>query len=65
MPHRESLNKQHYVPKRLEKNLHMGKIIAMPRDYRTLVNAIDEVYDLRWQQPDLSDPLRQRNSSIY
>lgn len=58
-------SKQHYVPKRLEKNLHMGKIIDMPRDYRTLENAIEEVYNLRGQQPDLSDRLRQRNSSIY
>lgn len=43
----------------------MGKIIDMPRDYRTLENAIEEVYELRWQQPDLRDNLRQRNSYIY
>ena len=55
-------NKQHWTPPRLSKNLHMGKIITMPRDYRTLSNAIDEVYNLRWNQPDLSDGLRQRNS---
>lgn len=58
-------NKQHYVPKRLEKNLHMGEIIDMPRDYRTLENAVEKVYELRWQKPNLEDPLRQRNSSIY
>ncbi len=58
-------NKQHYIPKRLQKNLHMGKIITMPWDYRTLENAIEAVYSLRWQQPNLEDPLRQRNSSIY
>ncbi|OQX23995.1 MAG: hypothetical protein BWK80_23085 [Desulfobacteraceae bacterium IS3] len=58
-------NKQHWIPARLEKNLHMGKIINMPRDYRTLENAIEEVYDLRLQQPNLKDSLRQRNSSIY
>jgi hypothetical protein len=58
-------NKQHWIPARLEKNLHMGKIINMPRDYRTLENTIEDVYGLRWQQPNLRDSLRQRNSSIY
>lgn len=57
-------NKEHWIPDRLQKNLHMGQIIEMPRDYRTLENAIEEVYRLRHQQPDLSDPLRQRNSYI-
>jgi len=56
-------NKEHWVPSRLQKNLHMGKIIEMPRDYRTLENAIEEVYEKRYQQPDLSDLLRQRNST--
>ena len=58
-------NKQHWIPARLQKNLHMGNIINMPRDYRTLENAIEEVYGLRWKQPDLKDILRQRNSSIH
>jgi hypothetical protein len=57
--------KQHYIPKRLQNNLHMGKIIDMPRDYRTLENNIEEAYKLRNQQPNLNDPVRQRNSSIY
>lgn len=56
-------NKEHWIPTRLQKNLHMGKIIEMPRDYRTLENAIEEVYEKRFQQPDLSDLLRQRNST--
>ena len=56
-------NKEHWIPSRLQKNIHMGKIIEMPRDYRTLENAIEEVYAKRYQQPDLSDLLRQRNSS--
>ena len=56
-------NKEHWIPSRLQKNLHMGKIIEMPRDYRTLENAIEEVYEKRYQQPDLSDLLRQRNST--
>jgi len=55
--------KEHWVPSRLQKNLHMGKIIDMPRDYRTLENAIEEVYLKRYLQPDLSDLLRQRNST--
>lgn len=57
-------NKEHWIPKRLEKNLHMGKIINMPRDYRTLENAIEEVYALRSEKPNLNDLLRQRNSYI-
>jgi hypothetical protein len=57
-------NKQHCIPARLNKNLHMGKIIEMPRDKRTLENEIEAVYALRGQEPDLSDPLRQRNSYI-
>ena len=40
--------KEHSVPSRLEKNLHMGKIIDMPREYRTLENAIEEVYVYPW-----------------
>jgi len=56
-------NKEHWIPSRLQTNLHMGKIIEMPRDYRTLENAIEEVYEKRYQQPDLSDLLRQRNST--
>ncbi len=58
-------NKQHWIPARLNKNLHMGKIIEMPRDKRTLENEIEAVYALRGREPDLSDPLRQRNSYIY
>lgn len=45
--------------------LPMGKVIEMPRDYRTLQNAIEEVYALRWQKPDLSDRLRQRQRNSY
>lgn len=55
-------NKTRWTPSRLEKNLHMGKIIDYPRDYRTLENAVEEVYNLRNNLPNLSDPLRQRNS---
>lgn len=54
--------KTHSTPSRLLKNLDMAKIIDWPRDYRSLSNAIEEVYDLRWKTPYLGDPLRQRNS---
>ena len=57
-------NKEHWIPQRLKKNLHMGNIIEMPRDYRTLENEIENAYNSRWQQPDFSDNLRQRNSYI-
>ncbi len=56
-------NKEHWTPDRFMENLHMGRIIEMPRDYRTLENVIEEVYDLRWQKPVFKTPLRQRNSS--
>jgi len=59
-------NKQHWMPDRLKKNINnnnMGKIIEWPREYRTLVNKIEEVYQLRNNSPDLRDPVRRRNSS--
>ncbi len=55
-------NKQHRIPERLNKNLHMGKIILWPRNSRTLVNEVEAVYQLRWGKPNLDDFLRQRNS---
>ena len=58
-------NKQHHIPKRLETNRHMGMIIDMPSNYRTLENAIETTYGLRSGNPDLRDHLRQRNSYIY
>lgn len=54
--------KEHWIPNRLSKNLHMGKIIDWPSNYRTLVNEIEKAYDCRWNSPNLKDPLRQRNS---
>ena len=56
--------KEHWVPERLEDNIpEMGLIIDWPRDKRTLDNAIEEAYDRRDGTPDLSKPLRERNSS--
>ena len=55
--------KEHWIPDRLNDNLHMGLTIDWPRDYRTLRNAIEEAYSKRDGYPDLSRPLRTRNSS--
>ena len=55
--------KEHRTPSRLETNIpNMGKIIDWPSNYRTLANAIEEAYNCRLGVPDLSAPLRQRNS---
>lgn len=56
--------KKKWIPKRLEDNMHMCKIIDWPRDKRTLINAIEEVYNLRYSSPNLSSPLRKRNSFL-
>lgn len=54
-------NKRHWIPQRLSDNLHMGLIIDMPRDKRTLENAIEQAYLRRNNTPNFK-PLRQRNS---
>ena len=57
-------HKSHWIPERLQQNVpRMGHIITWPSNYRTLVNEIEKAYDKRWNTPDLSAPLRQRNSS--
>ena len=58
-------NKTHWIPKRLLDNIpNMDLIIDWPRDYRTLANAIEEAFDAaKTGAPDLSRPLRKRNSS--
>ena len=56
--------KIHWVPTRLAKNVPtMGLIIDWPRDYRTLTNAIEDAYGRRYGSPDLTAPLRQRNTT--
>lgn len=57
-------NKRHFVPQRLKDNLNMGLIIDMPKDSYTLERAIEEAYNKRENYPDLSKPLRQRNSYL-
>lgn len=58
-------NKQHFIPARLSKNLNMGKIIDMPANKILLEKEIEAVYNMRTNSPNLSAPLRQRNSYIY
>ncbi|GCA70071.1 hypothetical protein MiYa_01603 [Microcystis aeruginosa NIES-2519] len=52
------------IPERLLDNIpNMGLIIDWPRDYRTLENAIEKAYQKSiYGTPNLSRPLRQRNS---
>lgn len=56
--------KRHFVPKRLKKNMNMGLIIDMPKTKYELEIAIEMAYQKRNNVPDLSDPLRVRNSYI-
>lgn len=56
-------HKEHWVPERFEDNIpEMGLIIDWPRDKRTLANAIEDAYKKRNGTPDLSRPLRTRDS---
>ncbi len=56
-------NKRHWIPTRLHKNEHMSLITTWPREYRTLAYSIELAYQARNKTPDLSDPIRQRNST--
>lgn len=57
-------DKTTWIPDRLSDNIpNMGLIIDWPRDYRTLEKAIEQAYQKSiYGTPDLSRPLRQRNS---
>jgi hypothetical protein len=56
-------NKQHWVPQRLLDNVpQMGHIISWPSNYRTLANEIENAYQCRFGQPNLSRSLRRKNS---
>ena len=57
-------NKVHWIPERLADNMpNMGLIVDWPRDYRTLLNYIEQAYQLRNGAVALQRQLRQRNSS--
>ena len=56
--------KEHWVPERLEDNIpEMGLVIDWPRDKRALANRIEEAFEKRNGNPDLSKDLRTHNSS--
>lgn len=57
-------HKRHFIPRRLEENLNMGLIIDMPKDRYTLEKAIEQAYSMRNNYPNLSSPLRKRNSYL-
>ena len=55
--------KEHFVPQRLLDNIPgNGLIIRMPNTKQALESAIEVAYARRHNDPDLSRPLRQRNS---
>ena len=58
-------NKKHHIPQRILENPDNCKIIGMPTSSEELNNAIEDAYDLRDNHPNLSTPLRKRNSYIY
>lgn len=58
-------HKKHFIPQRLTDNLHMGKIINMPSSKFMLEYEIEQAFAKRSNQPNLSRPLRERNSYIY
>lgn len=60
----ELLYKQHYIPQRILDNPNNSEIISMPKSAKELEDAIERVYLKRYHTPNLSRPLRQRNSHI-
>lgn len=57
-------NKQHNIPQRILDNPDNSEIIKMPTSAYELDAAIERVYNKRYNSPNLSRPLRQRNSYI-
>lgn len=55
-------NKEHNIPKRILENLGYCEIIPMPQNKLELEQAIERAYSKRFTKPDLSSPLRKRNS---
>lgn len=54
--------KEHNIPQRILDNLDYCELIAMPSTKAELEIAIEKAYAKRYNTPDLSRPLRQRNS---
>lgn len=57
-------NKQHNIPQRILDNPDNSEIITMPKSAKELEDAIERVYLKRYHAPNLTRPLRQRNSHI-
>lgn len=57
-------NKQHNVPQRILDNPNNCEVIKMPVSAKELEEAIERAYNKRYNTPNLSRPLRQRNSYI-
>lgn len=57
-------NKQHNVPQRILDNPNNWEVIKMPVSAKELEEAIERAYNKRYNTPNLSRPLRQRNSYI-
>lgn len=57
-------NKVHNIPQRILDNPNNCEIIKMPTYAYELENAIERAYCKRYNMPNLSRPLRQRNSYI-
>lgn len=56
-------NKEHDIPKRIQMNKDFCDIVKMPKSKRELECLIEQAYERRFIfAPDLSMPLRQRNS---
>ena len=55
-------NKEHNIPKRIVENLDYCEFISMPKSKLELEQAIERAYSKRFTMPDLSSPLRKRNS---
>lgn len=58
-------NKRHYVPQRIEMNKNYCEIIQMPSNRSELDYYIEESYNKRFSMPNMSMPLRKRNSSLW
>ena len=57
-------NKQHFIPQRIKDNPDNCEIIKMPTNTYELELAIELAYNKRYNAPNLSRPLRKRNSYI-
>ena len=55
-------NKEHNIPKRILENSDYCEVISMPHSKFELEQAIERAYSKRFTMPNLSSPLRKRNS---